>query len=176
MKAISIIIIAASLALGSGIVAREYLSPVKLDVATPLPEFILPDVSGKQRNISEWQGKIRIINFWATWCPPCLKEIPEFVDLQDRHSVNGVQFIGVAVDSQESVAEFLTTHKVNYPILIGDIEGIALAQKLGNNVGVVPFTLVVNQQGQIIYQHSGEISKEKIMEIVAPLIKSGVNS
>ena len=170
MKPTGLIIIAAVLALGGGILAREFLAPVEQTSPTPLPDFNLPDVSGNQHNISEWQGKILIINFWATWCPPCLKEIPEFMALQEQYAAKGLQFIGIAIDDQEPVEEYLATTKINYPILIGGVTGIALAHQLGNIVDAVPFTLVVNQQGQIIHRQPGEFSREQIMKIITPLL------
>lgn len=171
MKTSGLIIIVALLALGGGIIAKGLLSPVEQTSPIPLPDFNLPDVSGNQHNISEWQGKIRVINFWATWCPPCLKEIPEFMALQEQYSAKGLQFIGIAIDDQEPVEEYLAKTKINYPVLIGGVTGIALAHQLGNSIDAVPFTLVVNQQGQIIHKHPGEFSSEQIMEIINPLIK-----
>jgi thiol-disulfide isomerase/thioredoxin len=170
MKPTVLIIIAALLAVGGGIIARGLLSPTEQTKPTPLPDFNLPDVSGNQHNISEWQGKIRVINFWATWCPPCLKEIPEFIALQEQYAAKGLQFIGIAIDDQEPVEKYLASAKINYPILIGDVTGIALAHQLGNSVDAVPFSIIVNQQGQIIHQHRGEFSREQIMEIIKPLL------
>jgi thiol-disulfide isomerase/thioredoxin len=171
MKKTGFIIIAALLALGGGIMTRSFLAPAEQINPTPLPDFNLPDVSGTQHNISEWQGKIRIINFWATWCPPCLKEIPEFISLQEQFAAKGVQFIGIAIDDQEPVEKYLASTKINYPILIAGVTGITLAQQLGNSVDAVPFTVVVNQQGQIIHQHPGEFSREQIMAVITPLLK-----
>jgi thiol-disulfide isomerase/thioredoxin len=170
MKTSGLIIIAAVLALGGGILAREFLAPVKQTSPTPLPDINLPDVSGNLHSISEWQGKILIINFWATWCPPCRKEMPEFMVLQEQYASKGLQFIGIAVDDQEPVEEYLTTTKINYPILIGGVTSIALAHQLGNSIDAVPFTLVINWQGQIIHRQPGEFSREKIMEIITPLL------
>ena len=90
MKPTRLIIIAALLALGGGIMFRGFLSPAAQTNPTPLPDFNLPDVSGNQHNMSEWQGKIRVINFWATWCPPCLKEIPEFIALQEQYAIKEI--------------------------------------------------------------------------------------
>ena len=145
--------------------------PLEQTSPMPLPDFNLPDVSGNQHSISEWQGKILVINFWATWCPPCRKEIPEFMALQEQYAAKGLQFIGIAIDDQEPVEEYLATTKINYPILIGGVTGIALAHQLGNSIDAVPFTLVVNRQGQIIHRHPGEFSREQIMEIITPLLK-----
>jgi thiol-disulfide isomerase/thioredoxin len=171
MKPAALIIVVALLAVGSGIVVRGFLSTVEQTSPTNLPDFNLPDVSGNQRNISEWQGKIRVINFWATWCAPCREEIPEFIALQEQYAANGLQFIGIAIDDQEPVEEYLKSNKINYPILIGGVSGIALAHQLGNSIDAVPFTLVVNQQGQIINRHPGEFSSEQIIKIITPLLK-----
>jgi thiol-disulfide isomerase/thioredoxin len=170
MKLYWIVILAALLALGGGFITRALNSSNEADNSSQIPSFTLNDASGKSRNIDEWQGKVRIINFWATWCPPCIKEIPEFVALQEQYANKGLQFIGVAVDDEESVTAYLAKMKINYPILIGDIEGIALAHQLGNSVDAVPYTLVVDKQGKIIHQHRGGISKEQIMEVISPIL------
>jgi peroxiredoxin len=171
MKKIALLSIVGLLALGGGVVVKYYGSPVSLFDKSPLPDFSFPDVMGKQHNISEWHGKILVINFWATWCPPCIKEIPEFMSIQEEYSAKGLQVIGVALDNKESVEAYLAKLSVNYPILIGDMAGIALSQKLGNSMGVVPYTLIVNQQGQIIYQQGGELSKDELVDVITPLVK-----
>jgi thiol-disulfide isomerase/thioredoxin len=165
------IVLVAVLALGGGILLRGMLSTVETYSPVALPDFNLPDVSGNQHTISEWQGKIRIINFWATWCTPCREEIPEFIALQKQYGAKGLQFIGIAIDDQEPVEEYIASSKINYPILLGGLNGIALAHQLGNIMEAVPFTLVVNQQGQIIHRHPGKISREQITEIISPLLK-----
>ena len=171
MKTAGLILIAvAVLALGGGIIARGLLSATGQVSSTSLPNFTLPDVSGQPHAISEWQGKLRVINFWATWCGPCLKEIPEFIELQNHSTDKGLQFIGIAVDTPEAVATYLSTININYPILVGDMPAISIAHQLGDNMDAVPFTVIVNQQGQIIHQHAGEFSKEKILEVITPLL------
>jgi thiol-disulfide isomerase/thioredoxin len=170
MKKTGLIIIVALLALLGGITAKEFLSSAAQTSPSPLPDFNLADVSGNQHSISEWQGKILIINFWATWCPPCRKEIPEFIALQEQYAPNGLQFIGIAIDDQDAVEDYLASIKINYPMLIGGVSGIALAHQLGNNIDAVPFTLIVDRKGQIIHRHPGEFSLEQITEIITPLI------
>lgn len=136
----------------------------------PVIEFSLPDLSGKEREITEWEGKIRVINFWATWCPPCLKEIPEFIKLQNEYKTKNVQFIGIAIDDQKAVEEYLTKININYPTLIGGDKAIALSHQLGNIVDAVPFTVFFNQQGQIIHRQPGELDRKKFIEIVTPYL------
>lgn len=170
MKQTGLIIVAAIIALGLGISARYFFPPAEKTGISVLPEFNLPDLSGHQHNISEWRGKVLVINFWATWCPPCLKEIPDFVALQEQYADKGLQFIGIALEDREPVAEYTAATNINYPILLGGDNGIALSQQLGNNVGAVPYTLVVGRQGQIIFRHPGELSKQQIAEVIAPLL------
>lgn len=170
MKQTGLIIIAALIALGLGITARHLFSPVGNTGPGALPEFNLPDLSGRQHNISEWQGKVLAINFWATWCPPCLKEIPDFIALQQQYAAQGVQFIGIALEDKEPVAKFAAASNINYPILLGGDNGITLAQQLGDSVGAVPYTLVVDRQGQIVHRHPGEFSKEQLVDVITPLL------
>jgi len=146
-------------------------------IAEPVTEqlsFGFPDIKGQQQAIQQWQGKILIINFWATWCGPCLKEIPEFIQWQQAYQDKNVQFIGIAVDDQQSVADYLKTIHINYPILIAGDAGSQLSQQLGNLINAVPFTLIVNAQGQIVHRQFGELSKEKFSEVLESLLKPQV--
>ncbi|MGZ8175574.1 MULTISPECIES: TlpA family protein disulfide reductase [Methylobacter] len=170
MKKTALIIIAAMIALSLGVTARHLFSSAEKTTPSALPPFNLPDLSGRQRNIAEWQGKVLVINFWATWCPPCLKEIPDFVALQEQYAAKGVQFIGIALEDKKPVAKYLSATAINYPILLGGDNGVTLAHQLGNSVDAVPYTLIVDRQGQIISRHPGEFSKEQILEIITPLL------
>ncbi len=166
-----LIFFVSSLALIAGIfIQTSANNSEQQNITVPAIKINLPDINGKQRDLTEWQGKIRIINFWATWCPPCLKEIPEFIKLQDKFKDKNVQFIGIAIDDKQAVEQYLQKNPVNYPMLIGGDKAIALSQQLGNIVNAVPFSLIINQQGQIIHRHPGELSKEKIIEIITPLL------
>jgi len=164
-----LIFFVSAIALVGGVYVQTLSNKETSNINIPALEISLPDVSGKQRNLSEWQGKIRIINFWATWCPPCLEEIPEFIKLQNEFK-NNLQFIGIAIEDKETVEKYLKDNPVNYPMLIGGDNAVTLAQQLGNIVNAVPFSLIVNQQGQIIHRQPGELSREKIIEIITPLL------
>ena len=166
----TIIGLAAVIALSAGILAKNLVTAPEMEKNDFLPEFSLPDLTGKQRQISEWNGKILIINFWATWCPPCLKEIPEFIALQDKFGDKGLQFIGIAIEEKEPVDEYIDFININYPILIGEDAGIALSHQLGNRVNAVPFSIIVDKKGNIIHRHPGELSKKQILELITPLL------
>jgi peroxiredoxin len=133
-----------------------------------LPAFSFPDSEEKMHNISEWSEKTLVLNFWATWCQPCLKEIPEFVQLQNQFAAKNVQFIGVAIDELPAVARFKEAIKINYPVLVAsEWEGFNLSQQLGNSANTVPYTVVVNPAGHIIYRHAGAVKKDDLLQVLA---------
>jgi thiol-disulfide isomerase/thioredoxin len=171
MKQTLLIVSIALIALIGGVSARGLMSSPKTTNQILLPEFSLPDLSGKAHSMSEWQGKVRVINFWATWCPPCLKEMPEFTNLQNQYAAQGLQFIGIALDDPEPVKEFIAAQKVNYPILLGGEQGTQIAHNLGNLVDTVPFTVIVNKKGQVVKSKIGELTKEELLKILVPLLK-----
>lgn len=131
-----------------------------------LPDFILPDLNGRKHAISEWSGKPLIINFWSTWCPSCLKEIPNLVALQAQYA-NSLQIIGIAVDDKAAVNQYIASNPINYPILlVGDQLGMELAYQLGDQIGAIPYTLVVDHQGNIKHRHPGELTKEQLIALI----------
>ena len=134
------------------------------------PEFTLPDLNGQPRAVSEWDGKVVALNFWATWCPPCIKEVPEFVALQEKYQTQGLQFIGIALQQPEEVREFVTEHKVNYPILTGELEVIQLAEAYGNHIGALPYTVIIDRNGKIAHVKPGILPTEEAESIITGLL------
>lgn len=169
-KIILIVVAIAFMALVAGLFARQYLAVAETGKPAPQLNFSLPDLADKLQSVTQWQGKILIINFWATWCPPCLKEIPEFIKLQDEYKDKGVQFVGIAIEDKQPVEDYLKRIKINYPVLIGGEGATMLAQQLGNVINTVPFTVIINQQGQIMHHQLGELTREKVLEVIGPLL------
>jgi len=119
--------------------------------ATQIPEAAvtqffamrLNDSDGKMQPMSQWRGKTLVINFWATWCPPCREEMPAFSRLQTKYVANGVQFVGIALDTPENVSAFLKNVTATYPLLLAESEGMEMTQQLGNSRLALPYTLVL---------------------------------
>lgn len=130
----------------------------RADVA---PDWSLQDLTGKTVRLSDFKGKVVILDFWATWCPPCRAEIPHFIALQEKYDRQGLIVIGVSVDQTglRSVADFALRNQMTYPIVMGDQ---ATAESYGG-VEVIPTTFVIDRQGNIVGRHVG-FTDEKIFE------------
>lgn len=135
-------------------VYRQYFPPMDLsgDLGAA-PDFTLPDLEGKPFTLSHHRGHVVVLNFWATWCPPCRAEIPGFVELQDEFRERGVVFVGVALDDEgaEIVGPYATERGINYPVLV---DGWQAAARYGG-IGTVPTTFLIDAQGTIRYRHTG---------------------
>ena len=128
--------------------------------------FALPDLEGNMRNLAEWDGKTRLVNFWATWCAPCRREIPLLKDMQAEHGADGLQVIGVAVDYLEDVIAYAETAEFNYPILIGQEDAMAAAETSGMDFVGLPVTMLISSEGDLVKMHMGEIMESDIRQIV----------
>lgn len=126
------------------------------------PTFTLPDVSGNDRMSSEWDGKKRILNFWATWCAPCRKEIPLLKAFQDQHGDDGFQILGIAVDFPEAVSAYAEAAEFNYPVLVGEMEAMALAESSGVEMIGLPFTMLMATDGELISTYMGELHQPQL--------------
>ncbi len=135
------------------------------------PEFKLFDLEDKLRNVNEWDGKVLLINFWATWCPPCKKEMPAFMQLREQYNKQGFEILGVALDDKESVQDFVDTLGVEYPIMIAQQKGIELSSQYGNRIGALPFSVFVDRDGKIKATHAGELSKQQVEKVITHLLK-----
>lgn len=126
-----------------------------------LPDFTLGDLGGKPTSIRSWPGKSMIVNFWATWCAPCRREIPLLRELQKQHGAEGFQIVGVAVDLREDVVKYAQDIGIDYPVLIGEQDGLDAVNKFGQGSIGFPFTVFTDNQGRIVLFHLGEIRKEQ---------------
>lgn len=139
-------------------------------VAEFAPAFVLPDVSGAQRSSAEWDDTLRVVNFWATWCPPCIREIPLLVDIQEEYGARGVQVLGIAIDEAEAVSAFAAQFDFNYPVLVGQEDAMELGHRFVRDFIGLPFTVFTDRSGRIVQFHMGEIHREQIEAILAELL------
>ena len=127
-----------------------------------LQDMRLTDLSGKSRSLSEWDGKVLVINFWATWCPPCREEIPDLVLSRDKLQASGAEFLGIAIDQASKVAEFVRNVPISYPVLLADPAVLTVVKAIGNPSGGLPFTVVLTRKGEIAHRNLGLVTRQKI--------------
>ena len=121
--------------------------------AKPAPSFTLQDLKGNQISLSDFQGKVVVLDFWATWCQPCVKEIPHFIELYEQYKDKGFAMVGISLDSTgiSVVKSFALKHRINYPILMADGQ---VAKEYGGITGI-PTTFVIDSAGNIRRKYVG---------------------
>ncbi|MDH5300156.1 MAG: TlpA family protein disulfide reductase [Gammaproteobacteria bacterium] len=134
------------------------------------PGFLLPDLHGQLFDARQWDGKVLVVNFWATWCPPCRREMPDFVELQHAYASQGVQFVGIALDEPGAVQQFVQEMNVNYPLLLGGVKATQVSEAYGNSDGVLPYTAIVDRQGRIAYIHRGFFPGDQAKKVILSLL------
>lgn len=137
-------------------------APVADTAVGALMQASLPDTAGKAHKLSEWQGKALLVNFWATWCPPCVAEMPELEQLQADMGGKGLQIVGIGIDSPGNIREFAEKHKITYPLLLGGLQGTELSRNFGNEAGGLPFTVLIGTDGQVKQTYMGRLDMEKV--------------
>ena len=139
-------------------------------VAAPLPApgWELPDLAGHTRHSTDFQGKVVVLDFWATWCPPCREEIPGFIELQNKYQEQGLAVVCVSVDQAgvDTVKTFAKKMGINYPVVLADA-------KIPNlyDINVLPTTFIIDRTGRIVKQHLGMTSESQIESEIRPLLK-----
>ena len=131
----------------------------------------LPDVQGENQAVSQWQGNVIVVNFWATWCTPCREEIPEFIEAQKKFRDQGLVFVGIAIDQTDKVKMFSEEFSINYPVLVGSLNTWALLEAAGNRQSALPYTVVINRSGEIVETYLGRVNLKKLEKLVIPLLK-----
>lgn len=138
--------------------------------AEPVFAASFRDLDDKPQPLQQWRGKVVVLNFWAPWCPPCREEMPGFISLQDKYRERGLVFVGVALDEKIKVQAFADEIGVNYPILLGEMDAVDLAKKIGNRLGGLPFTVVIDRNGGIVASAVGGLTLARLEKIVLPLL------
>lgn len=166
-RLILVLLLAAGISIGSAVLGQYWVASRSSPKLSPeggpaqlesLPSFRLPDLEGREVASADWAGKILVLNYWATWCPPCLNEMPLLASVQDARGDQGVQVVGIAIDRAGDVRGFLAKHPVSYPVVIGNPEAVALARKIGNLTQGLPFTAIFDREGRRVFSRTGELT------------------
>ncbi len=131
----------------------------------------LPDLDGTEQAVSQWLGKVIVVNFWATWCTPCREEIPEFIEAQKKYGDQGLQFVGIAIDQLDRVQMFSKEFGINYPVLVGSINTWSLLEAAGNRMAALPYTVVIDRSGNLVENYLGRVDMKKLEKLVIPLLQ-----
>jgi thiol-disulfide isomerase/thioredoxin len=154
-----------------GVAADEEAVPpdevASIRIPERLPEFSLNDREGKLRSIRDWHGKSLILNFWATWCAPCRREIPLLQRLAREWAPRDVATIGIAVDHRTEVLEFAARFHIDYPLLIGEEDALDTAAALGVDTPAFPFTVFTDRRGEVVAIFVGELRRAQADLILA---------
>lgn len=157
--------------LRAGIAATAVGSIPYMRVATAAPasfyELEFPTLDGESRAISDFLGKPMVLNFWATWCPPCVKEMPDLDFLHQKYP--DITIVGLAVDTASNIVKFSEKVPVSYPILVAGHGGIQLMKEMGNPRGGLPFTLLYDSKGQVVREFLGQIDRDQLDTVLATI-------
>ena len=135
-------------------------------VPESLPPIALPGLDGAIHPLSEWNGKVRLVNFWATWCEPCRREIPLLRSLRREHARDDLEIIGIAIDTPAATQQYTQSQGIDYPVLVGEEGGLAAATALGMDL-VLPFSVFADRQGRIVTLKIGELHRDEVEFILA---------
>ena len=157
---------AAGLLAGAGVAWRRF-QPDAIDAAADeglgaLWALQLDTPEGKKLALQSLRGKPLVVNFWATWCPPCIEELPLLNAFYQQHAANGWQILGLAVDQTTAVQKFLQQRPLDFPVVMAATEGVALSRSLGNGPGGLPFTLVVDASGKVRDRKLGRVGPDDL--------------
>lgn len=144
-------------------------APAENSAVARLFSQTMNDTGGKPQQFSQWQGKPLVVNFWATWCAPCVQEMPELSALQGEVRSKQVQIVGIGIDSPANIAKFANKYKISYPLYNGGLEASELSRQLGNQAGGLPFTVVIGRDGQIRKTFLGRLKMDELRKEIASL-------
>ena len=188
MKRTFLVAAVALMAVALGLAAQHWLHRSDLGVDSPAPvaqtpavgspasgavaqllEAPLRDVDDRPKTLAPYKGRVLVVNFWASWCGPCVAEMPELVQLHHIYAKKGIQFVGIGVDSRQNVQNFLKKVPVDYPILISGFGGADLARSLGNTAGALPFTVVIDANGAVRSTELGQVVPSELSKTLDAL-------
>ena len=139
--------------------------------ASALLSTIFPDLAGQPRRLRDWNGKVAACNFWATWCAPCREEVPLLIALYEKYHRKGFEVVGIGIDPVAKIGEFAANFKITYSLLVGDARALDVMRRLGNEAGALPYTVLLDRLGTVVYRKLGPLRPGELDPILDPLVR-----
>jgi thiol-disulfide isomerase/thioredoxin len=157
--------VTALLAVGAGAwLAWHRLTPSQPTRAEAAALFAhaFADAQGQMQPIAQWRGKLLVVNFWATWCPPCVEEMPDLQRIRDQYRDRNVEVIGIGIDTADKIRAFQAQHQLTLPLLVAGAGGSDLGRALGNQIGALPYTVLLSPDGDVVQRKLGQIRPSEL--------------
>ena len=150
---------------GTGLGAESSAAP-RIDdlLGQRRPDFLLTDTAGTEVSASDFDGQVWLLNFWATWCKPCVEEMPMLSQLQQDYAGIGLRVVGIALDDPDRASKFVADLGIDYPVLVGKTDVVLTGRRYGNATGMLPFSVLVDAAGIIRWSHLGVVSHEALVQ------------
>lgn len=150
--------------------ARQFQSgPAAPSAVEQFYQLSMPDAAGKPAEMKQWKGQLLVLNFWATWCAPCVEEMPELTALQKELAPGKGQIIGIGIDNPANIAAFADKYKIAYPLYVAGMEGSELSRQMGNQAGGLPFTVLVDASGKVKKTYLGRLKMDELRRDIAAM-------
>jgi thiol-disulfide isomerase/thioredoxin len=154
-------------------VVGAFLGPVALQFGSGASDLLaasFPDAAGRPQRLNQWRGKPLVLNFWATWCAPCREEVPLLVEFHREYAAKGVEMVGICADQAVKMLEFASIYKMRYTLLVADASVFTLLRKIGDPAGALPYSVVLDRKGAVVYRHAGALKHGELEKIVDPIL------
>ena len=157
----------------SSLVLLCLLNSCSHGIPRPADDFYVKATNGRGILLSSLKGKVVILNFWATWCPPCRQEIPGFLEVYSKYNGHGLEIIGLSVDKgkQSEVVSFISSYKISYPVSFADSSMISDY----GPINYIPTTFIINKDGDIVHKQVGSMTSAQLENIIKPLLETDVD-
>ena len=176
---LSLLAVAALAAVGGFFAAQHFAgggaqAPVgeELLIGQARPDFSHPDLEGRVREAAEFDGSLTLINFWATWCAPCVEEMPMLSELQEAYRARGFRVVGIALDQRERAAAFARELGLSYPVLLGEADVVVTSRRYGNATGMLPYSVLVDASGVVRWVRLGALDRAELERIIVDSLPS----
>ena len=162
--------IAASALIAGGLLSWQWQTGSQHQTGTGFASFpaqlVMPDLDDQPQAFTQWRGRLVLINFWATWCPPCREEIPLFMALRNNYGAQGFEVVGIAIDDNEKVRDYRDELFIDYPLLQGERQTVQLMQTLGNRMGVLPYSVLFGRDGKMLGTKNGAFEHDELERLI----------